>query len=868
MGNKPNSIDQQPQTAGQLLGMILKKLPKQLLKTLPLTILIGTLGFLVNFWLMAYVNDGFNPGTWTSKNLIPVTGQMFSSIVLWGITGAIIPLGINFVKSGGDFGKAISGFFSLPTMVFTGLKNGNARFKGILSLAVAASLLLENLLSGVSGLVAGSIVMTSVVAFVTGRGSVFIQLIRLAANDVSRFILKKPGLNMTEMQISTVIGASGLGLMVLGFLKMLATNFDLIMIGLNALWLIFFILGLILILTNKPISGQMIFILVFMGSSLLFAQMDIVLADDGGRSEIGGTIWDYIRGQGAMEVIIRCIPPGLAAALGSLFGALAGEVGGTTGTYINYGNDPGEERDMIVTDPATGAQTRYVQDPVTGEWVDPIYNTVLDPSKLPQWFRDRQKVDDYRERNAQLDRENQAQREKEEAERRDLQNKLDKLNSLKDRMYKAAQKMDDPEERDKMFERLESIRKMQKKFLKGEGDLKLSLAAKMYGNAISGKTMAEGNLPDDYDWGQHLADTILLTGEEIGRGDGFLVGALQTAVVVGAGMVCLPAAVVVEGGFIVSKAVFGMKDYVDSGGDSALEGFVIVSGTAVKDEMWGWGTGAAFKGAKAGKEAWKTGKSIKSGAKDVGKAMGKELAENTKVPKYINDKVSKLKDSPGLPDKFVTEGELAKARRNLDDKIKQKEAILDKHNQKIKKLQKQVEADPQIKKKANTEAGNAEAANNRYRDQIDQSEQAAETARKKAEKLEKGDPKRTEYEQRADAHDEKIKNLNKKIEDNKKYISDSRKRADAAESDYKQSKKNLKNEQNAPKQADSEYSKEYNKAKEEVTKARNEMSKVAKDDFIKGTTKEAAKNTFEATETSQKVERWWKGLPDPPKTKP
>ena len=28
-------------------------------------------------------------------------------------------------------------------------------------------------------------------------------------------------------------------------------------------------------------------------------------------------------------------------------------------------------KDVIITDPATGAQTRYVQDPVSGEWVDP-----------------------------------------------------------------------------------------------------------------------------------------------------------------------------------------------------------------------------------------------------------------------------------------------------------------------------------------------------------------------------------------------------------------------------------------------------------------------------------------------------------------
>ncbi|PKM70854.1 MAG: hypothetical protein CVU92_11445 [Firmicutes bacterium HGW-Firmicutes-17] len=47
-------------------------------------------------------------------------------------------------------------------------------------------------------------------------------------------------------------------------------------------------------------------------------------------------------------------------------------------------------KDVIITDPATGAQTRYVEDPETGEWVDPERGGVLKSDQLPESLRQRQ----------------------------------------------------------------------------------------------------------------------------------------------------------------------------------------------------------------------------------------------------------------------------------------------------------------------------------------------------------------------------------------------------------------------------------------------------------------------------------------------
>ena len=62
--------------------------------------------------------------------------------------------------------------------------------------------------------------------------------------------------------------------------------------------------------------------------------MGAVLADDGGRKEIGGTFIDYISGQGALEVMLRCLPPAIAIMIGTIIGGIISSLSGVLGNLI------------------------------------------------------------------------------------------------------------------------------------------------------------------------------------------------------------------------------------------------------------------------------------------------------------------------------------------------------------------------------------------------------------------------------------------------------------------------------------------------------------------------------------------------------
>jgi hypothetical protein len=874
-----------PQTAWELILVIFKKMPHQLLRTLPMTLLMGILGWLINFWLMAYVNDGFNPGTWVSKNLIGVTGKMFSATILWAIIGAMIPMFIHFIKNGGKVGDAIGGFFTQPRIIIDGIKRGSTRFNAILCFGLAGTLLFDNLLSGVATLIAGTLLMNSVVALLSGRGSVMVQLLRMIAHDVNVFILKKPGLRMVEAEVGVIVGACGISMVIMGLTRSVI-GVTAVQIILNAVWLIFFIIGLVLFFSDKPVPKQMVFFILFWGSGLLLQQLGIaaVWADDGGRYEIGGTLVDYVQGQGALEVMIRSLPPAIAIMIGAIIGGIVPSLSGIPGDrapnwasldpstspkvedgwdtvtedddydtrlrkYINS-LDPSDAKRMV--DPLTGTEYLVKYDPVTGESFELISKR---PFSMDQ-FKEAQKsaigLDDYRQRNAQLEKEYQQQQRQEEAARRDLQDKLDKLNQLKDKMYKAADAMDDPAEKDAMYARIASIRNMENKFHSGEGDLKLSQAARMYANAITGRTLGVGQMPEDDTLAQSLVDTLVMTGEEIARGDGIMVGVLQTAVIVAAATICLPAAIAVEAGFIISKAVYGMKDYVDEGGDSAIEGFLKVTSTAVKDEMWGWGFGAAVKGGKAGKDALKAGESLQQSARRAISAGGEELSDNlTKVPTWMKNRIKKV----DIPEARTVRNDLADARTEVNNRVsKQKAAEIDVATRRnnASQYENQIKRNERLAKESNLEVNQREAARNRYNDQINQANEAAAVAKKKADALPEGAPKKAEYQKRAGEHAKNAESLKKQQTINEDLRRQAQDRAEAAKEAQAQAKDKLRQE----KQAVADAQRNLNSAKKEVGNAKSEMDAIAASEFAKGSAKEVAKNTFEASETSDDIDTW------------
>ena len=190
-GNQANSMNA-PETTGQLIKFIIKKIPERLLKALPVTLLTGALAWLLHTYLLVVTNEGFSPDTWLGRNLLNTTGNGTSAVILWTMIGSILPMMISFIVQGGNPFKSLAAMVKMPGTI---IKKNKATHNAVLPVVLFScgiTLLFDKLMSGVAGLVAGGIIMGSVVAFITGSGGIFVQLIRLIFSDVQAFVLKKP----------------------------------------------------------------------------------------------------------------------------------------------------------------------------------------------------------------------------------------------------------------------------------------------------------------------------------------------------------------------------------------------------------------------------------------------------------------------------------------------------------------------------------------------------------------------------------------------------------------------------------------------------------------------------------------------------
>lgn len=366
-----------PQTTLELIKYIGKRLPGQLLKALPMTIAVGVLSWLIHTYLLVKVNEGFNPDSWLAQNFLNVSGGLISSSILWALLGGLISLTLASLLRGQNPFKSVAGMFKVPGNIIRKNKEMNHSLLPVLLIACGVTLLFEKLLSGVAGIVAGGILLSSVAAFAGGRGGILTMILRMIFNDVQTFILKKRKLRMDNDAVYMILGASALAFIIYGFFKTLfyrpypasfigvAFNFILANI-----WTIPIILGIIFLLTNRNrlnttnTPKTMIFlVLVFASFAAAHRVAGIgILADDGGWAEAGGTFIDWVTSEGAIIAVLRGFPPAIAGILGSYIasilsgiggglGGLGGGLGGSGGGSGSGGGEPQTPATEPVTEP-------------------------------------------------------------------------------------------------------------------------------------------------------------------------------------------------------------------------------------------------------------------------------------------------------------------------------------------------------------------------------------------------------------------------------------------------------------------------------------------------------------------------------------
>ena len=287
----PDIAIESPKNTVELLKYIAKKIPERLLKALPVTIITGVIFWLLHTYLLVFVNQGFDPSTWLANNLLNVSGRFISSTTLWLMVGAIIPMVVSFIVRKENPVKSFGAMVKIPSTIIKKNKASNNALLPLLLISCGVTLLLDKLLSGVAGLVAGGILMSSLVSFVLGRGSIFIQVFRMAFTDIQAFALKKQKLRLDGDSIYLIIGSSGIVLLLYGLLKTLdiftfiftklsglipimAGFFGFVLAAIlfifNSVWFVLLVLGIVLLLTNKSVPKTfVIFALAF--SSAIFS---------------------------------------------------------------------------------------------------------------------------------------------------------------------------------------------------------------------------------------------------------------------------------------------------------------------------------------------------------------------------------------------------------------------------------------------------------------------------------------------------------------------------------------------------------------------------------------------------------------------
>ncbi len=319
MNNGQARQDDYPRNTWQLIKYIAKRIPERLLKALPMTIGMGLLFWLLHTFLLVYTNEGFNPDTWLGQNILNVRGRLISSTLLWMMLGAVVPMIISFIKKKQSPAKMIREAVGMPGRILKTNRESGGKFLPVMCFSCAAALLLEGLLSGLTSLVMGGIVMSSVIAFLTGRGSIFIQILRMVFQDVQLFILKKQKLGLDGNNVLMIVGVSGVTLFAVGLLKSLLYRSVIIMAVISWLWVVAVILGIVFVYSKKNIPKQFVLLLGFFGMSAVLASLAVtgVYADDGGWAEAGGTFSSWISSEGAGQAIFMGLPPTIGGLVGS-----------------------------------------------------------------------------------------------------------------------------------------------------------------------------------------------------------------------------------------------------------------------------------------------------------------------------------------------------------------------------------------------------------------------------------------------------------------------------------------------------------------------------------------------------------------------
>ncbi|MEO1814053.1 MAG: hypothetical protein ABGU93_00510 [Acetobacterium sp.] len=233
-------------------------------------------------------------------------------------------------------------------------------------------------------------------------------------------------------------------------------------------------------------------------------------------------------------------------------------------------------KDVIITDPATGAQTRYVQDPVSGEWVDPERGGVLNPDRLPESMQQRQDARKW------VDQQNKKLQTGDNDFDRKLAEELAKQQATDrqiDELLRVSQRAGALPQSELTINIRKNAQKLVGQLIDGSQPVSPEAIERVRGAFIktaTGTIIATADLPPVPSDSMLFAQAFNNEVEEVSRNQTasavFFRTILGIATVGGSELF-----------FQTHKGYLRMRDYVDDGGNSIGGGFLTASWGAVKD---------------------------------------------------------------------------------------------------------------------------------------------------------------------------------------------------------------------------------------------------------------------------------------------
>jgi len=412
-GYPPPAAPGEPQSLGQLFSLILK----QLLKTLPLQLVLGGAIFigvwLLHTYLVVWPNGGFNlnsgtPFDWFLAQILALRGRVASGTAFWFVfsaLGGVVVSGV--IRRKGAF---FSGLGQAPARISHGFAGGNAAVAAVLSGAGLGILVPAYLGNRLFAVVA---VGLTFLALSEGPAGFSALVLRCVYNDGRKLLSKPPRRLAEERNDSFMTGFMlGAGLYVLLFLTP-----DFMLIGVGAIALI---VGVVL--ASQAAQAAAGTTVVLLAALLVLGAARFAFADDGGIAEAGGTLIGWIQSPGAAIAVAMGLTPAMAAALGAIIGALGPELGAqfVAGIYPSLTAPykpkppaptapvapPANPPDIEWTDP-NGVNQVLVFDPASGDYVSVLTGSHIDPANVDAWKQNiadtKAQTDAWRDRNKQVE---------------------------------------------------------------------------------------------------------------------------------------------------------------------------------------------------------------------------------------------------------------------------------------------------------------------------------------------------------------------------------------------------------------------------------------------------------------------------------